>query len=79
MNVAAHEAKTHWNQLLDRVEAGEVVTITRRGKVIARIVPPESTASSSAVARAVLEIRQLKGELKFDAAEIRPMINEGRA
>jgi|OpeIllAssembly_1097287.scaffolds.fasta_scaffold26665_4 prevent-host-death family protein len=35
VNVA--EAKTHLSELLDRVEAGEEVVITRRGKAIARL------------------------------------------
>lgn len=35
----AYEAKTHLAELLRQVEAGRVVEITRRGAVIARIVP----------------------------------------
>ena len=31
--VGAFEAKTHFAQLLQRVERGEEITITRRGKV----------------------------------------------
>ena len=31
--------KTHFAQVLDRVEQGEEITITRRGRVVARIVP----------------------------------------
>lgn len=34
-----HEAKTHLSRLLKDVEAGEVVTITRRGKPVARLTP----------------------------------------
>ena len=33
------EAKNHLPKLLDRVIAGEEVTITRRGRAIAKIVP----------------------------------------
>lgn len=32
------QAKTHLSELLDRVEAGEEVSITRRGKVIAKVI-----------------------------------------
>jgi prevent-host-death family protein len=35
--VSVAEAKTHLSELLDRVEAGEEVVITRRGKAIARL------------------------------------------
>ena len=38
--VGAFEAKNRLGQLLDRVEAGEEILITRRGKVVARLVPP---------------------------------------
>jgi len=37
--VNIHEAKTHLSRLLERVEAGETVTIARAGKPIADLVP----------------------------------------
>jgi len=37
--VGAYEAKTHLSALLDRVEDGETITITRHGKPVARLVP----------------------------------------
>jgi prevent-host-death family protein len=40
--VTLAEAKTHLSRLLDQVEAGEEVVITRRGKPIARISPVEN-------------------------------------
>ncbi|HEV8095635.1 MAG TPA: type II toxin-antitoxin system prevent-host-death family antitoxin [Burkholderiales bacterium] len=39
--VGAFEAKTKLAELLDKVEAGDIVTITRRGKPIARLMPME--------------------------------------
>ena len=38
--VGAFEPKTRLGQLLDLVEAGGEVVITRRGKAVARMVPP---------------------------------------
>ena len=38
-SVGVHEAKTHLSRLLDDVAAGEEVVITRRGTVVARLVP----------------------------------------
>ena len=35
------EAKAHFSALVDRAEAGETVEILRRGKLVARLVPPE--------------------------------------
>lgn len=37
--VGAFEAKTHLAALLERVEHGERITITRHGKPVARLVP----------------------------------------
>jgi prevent-host-death family protein len=46
--VGAFEAKSRLGQLLDWVEAGEEVVITRRGKVVARMVPPAWPSTASA-------------------------------
>ena len=37
--IQASEAKTHLPQLLDEVERGETIVITRHVRAIARIVP----------------------------------------
>jgi prevent-host-death family protein len=41
MEVNIHEAKTHLSRLLQRVAAGEEVTIARAGVPVARLVPLE--------------------------------------
>ena len=38
LTVGAFEAKTKLSELLDAVERGEEVTITRRGEPVARLV-----------------------------------------
>jgi prevent-host-death family protein len=38
-SVGVHEAKTHLSRLLERVEDGEEIVITRRGEEVARLVP----------------------------------------
>lgn len=53
--VGAFEAKTHLSELLGLVEAGETVTITRRGKAVAQLVP-----MSGAGAERMAAIRHLK-------------------
>ena len=37
--VNIHDAKTHLSRLVERVEAGEEVTIARAGRPVARLVP----------------------------------------
>ncbi|MEQ1725553.1 MAG: type II toxin-antitoxin system prevent-host-death family antitoxin [Sphingopyxis sp.] len=39
--ISLSEAKAHFSEIVDRVEAGETVEIMRRGKLAARIVPAE--------------------------------------
>ena len=41
MEVNVHEAKTHLSRLLQRVAAGEEITIARAGTPVARLVPIE--------------------------------------
>ena len=43
ITVGAFEAKTHLSTLLDRVAAGEEVTITKHGKPVARLVGAEQS------------------------------------
>ena len=37
--VNVHEAKTHLSRLLERVQAGEQITITKAGRPVARLIP----------------------------------------
>lgn len=43
-SVGVHEAKTNLSRLLRLVASGEEITITRRGDVVARLVPPHGGA-----------------------------------
>ena len=43
VNVGAFEAKTHLSELLQRVERGERVTITKHGRPVAQLVPIEDS------------------------------------
>ena len=38
-DIGLREAKAHLSELIDRVEQGETLTLTRHGKPVARIVP----------------------------------------
>ena len=38
-SVNVHDAKTHLSRLLERVEAGEEITLARAGRPIAKLVP----------------------------------------
>ena len=56
--VGVLEAKTHLSALLDAVEAGEVIVITRHGKPVAQIEPwSETSLSDEAVISRVEAVR----------------------
>lgn len=40
--VNVHAAKTHLSRLLERVEAGEEITLARAGRPVAKLVPYEA-------------------------------------
>jgi len=81
-SVGSYEAKTHLPRLLGRVEKGETITITRRGKPIAvlspaRAMPEQDVSAVIAQFRAYSKERARKhGSLS--AGEIKEMIEEGR-
>jgi prevent-host-death family protein len=58
-NIQASEAKTHLPQILDDVERGETVRITRHGRPVARIVP-EIDRRQADIDQAVANIRALR-------------------
>ena len=46
--IGVHEAKTHLSNLLKRVENGESFSITKKGKVIAVVLPPNDVVKKDA-------------------------------
>jgi len=76
--IQATEAKTNFLRILDRVEQGETVVISRHGKAIARITP-ETGIDRERVARATGRIRELRKRTgKMTIEEIISAKNEGR-
>lgn len=55
----ASEAKAHLPQLLDAVEHGETIIITRHGRAIARIVP-EAARRQEEIDKAIESIKALR-------------------
>ena len=61
--VRASDAKTHFSELLDQVERGETIVITRHGRRIARIVP-EAERRQQEISEAVENIKALGKEIR---------------
>jgi prevent-host-death family protein len=76
--IGAYEAKTHFSELLEKVESGEEITITRHGTPVAKLVPVKKELTT-AERRAAIErwIERSKG-LSLGGLKIRDLINEGR-
>jgi prevent-host-death family protein len=76
-SVGAYEAKTHLPALLDRVEQGERIVITRRGVPVAVLVPVEVKASRDP-ASVVAELLEFRKGRKLEGDRITDWIREGR-
>lgn len=70
--VGMHEAKSNLSKLVERVEAGEEIVITRRGEPAARLVPERQGGGFAALAgawRGRVRIADDFDELPDDLAE----------
>ena len=75
--IGAFEAKTHLGELLDRVERGEELVITRRGKSVARLVPLVDARQKEAAA-AVAQLRALRQGTTLGGLDWRALRDAGR-
>ncbi len=74
-----NEAKTHLARLLDQVAQGEEITITKRGKPVARLVPIYvRRTEDERIQRTITEIENFTIRRPFTNAEILALIREGR-
>lgn len=74
--VSSFDAKTHLSQLIQDVEKGQSITITRRGKPVARLVPVQDEKETS-IEHIVGELESVRMRIKgvFDVKEL---VREGR-
>jgi prevent-host-death family protein len=81
ITVGSFEAKTKLAELLDKVEEGEVVTITRRGKAVARLVSARSEENAEQLRKVVDEIKRNRvgrGKPAGPGTSIADLIKAGR-
>ena len=76
--VALFEAKNRLSELIDRVVAGEVIEITRRGKVVAQLAPPARDGDAAAARQAIDALRAAREGVSLGGLKIRDLIAEGR-
>ena len=84
--IGAFEAKNTLGTLLDRVERGEEIVITRHGKPVARLVPNSGRVDQSQARAALERIRERArrlhkgkpGRASFDWDELKKLRDQGR-
>lgn len=75
--VGAFAAKTHLSTLLEEVERGEEITITRHGKAVARLVPI-GVPSRADLDRTVARLKSFRKGRRLGKLSARALIVEGR-
>jgi prevent-host-death family protein len=75
--VSAFDAKTHLSQLLHETEQGKVITITRRGKPVARLVPVRAEQEPLGREDLLKGFEEIRSHAKR-RVNIRGLIDEGR-
>jgi prevent-host-death family protein len=77
-HIQASKAKAQFSELLDEVEQGQTITITRHGKVIAHILPDDAyrQARAKKAIEQIMEAR--KNAPRVTTEEILAWRDEGR-
>ena len=77
--IGAFEAKTHFSQIIEKVENGADFIITRRGKPVAKIIPFEQKPEMT-FKEAIDRFRELRKRYRGEPGSfnIREAIEEGR-
>jgi prevent-host-death family protein len=81
LKIGAFEAKNTLGSLLDRVQRGEEIVITRHGKPVARLVPNSGRVDRSQARATLQRIRDRAVELqpvKFDWESVKSDRDQGR-
>ena len=76
--VGAYEAKTHLSKLLEKVEAGEEITITKHGVPVAKLVPVRKEVSAKQRVAAIERIQRLATGLSLGGLKVKDLVQEGR-
>ena len=79
--IGAFEAKNTLGTLLDQVQKGEEIVITRHGKPVARLVPETGRGDGARARKAAADIRALARSANlgaFDWEEWKTFRDEGR-
>ena len=71
-SIAAFDAKTRLSELLDRAARGETFEITKHGRPVGKLGPPDSARDPIIIAEAVARLKLFRGALKGATPNGRP-------
>ena len=63
-SIAAFDAKTRLSELLERAANGETFEITKHGRPVGKLGPPDSARDPRVIAEAVQRLKTYRGALK---------------
>lgn len=63
-SIGAFDAKTRLSELLERTSRGESFQITKHGRAVGKLVPPDSSRDPKIVAEAVARLKSFRGAFK---------------
>lgn len=75
--IGAFEAKNRLSELLQAVENGEEIMITKHGKPVARLSPVDQFDREK-VRKAIEELKEFRKTRSLGGDKIKDLINEGR-
>jgi prevent-host-death family protein len=74
--VGADEARSRLSSLLDRVEAGEIIGLSRHGRMVALLTPVSQTRTRAR--RAIARLRALQAGSRLNGLSVRELRDQGR-
>ena len=79
MEVGVAKAKDSFSELIDRAEAGEVVTITRHGRAVATLSPAQAHPTRAEMDTWLADLKARRSEMPtLTSEEIVAAVHEGR-
>ena len=75
--IGIYDARARLSELIERVQSGEEVVLTRHGEPVARLVPEKPRRKRSRTAT-VTRIRALAKRLNIHGVDVRKLIEEDR-
>jgi len=73
MEINVKEARSKFSSILDQVEEGDEIIIRRRGKEIARLVPPRGKE------KRLPALKKFRGALQVKGKPLSAVVKRGRA